>query len=436
VTLSVGAATGSSLARGFVGLTFEASVLGTPALDASTSNLGQFLSALDQGRKRSRGILRFGGSDSDDKVVWASDSLRPLPAWASKSIGPSDLRALATITGPSGWSVDLGVNLLHPSVSKAAKEVASARQILGTQLHEVSIGNEPDLYTLFNGIPVNFEEYIARVHEYKAAIRALTPSVKFAGPDFYSTSWLDAFAWSSENTPSELSTFSYHFYPAYDCNRVAISASALLSEASFTSEKVLIDRASLAARLGGHTLALDEFNSISCGHYSPVEHQFASALWAVHGLLLAASRGVVSVGVQMTPSNCNSYTPLCIPDPNKPGEFAPRPIFSAMELVAHLETGVFLGTTSSASLPAGVNAWALRGADGTVSVVVENTRSKPLSALTLSMPGRTLVSTTELTAPALDATDGVTLITTPSSSSSLTGLHVAAQSVKVFTLGS
>ena len=107
-----------------------------------------------------------------------------------------------------------------------------------------------------------------------------------------------------------------------------------------------------------------------------------------------------------------------------------------MELVAHLEQGVFLVTTPSVSLPAGVNAWALRGADGTVSVVVENTRSKPLSALTLSMSGKTLVSTTELTAPALDATDGVTLITTPASSSSLTGLTVEAQSVKVFTLGS
>ena len=78
---------------------------------------------------------------------------------------------------------------------------------------------------------------------------------------------------------------------------------------------------------------LDELNSVSCGSSSPVIHQFAPALWSVHALLEAASKGVASVNVQMNPGNCQSYSPLCVPDPAAPGTLRAQPIFYGMQLV-------------------------------------------------------------------------------------------------------
>lgn len=432
IVLKIKRPTKASISSDFVGLTFEATALGRPYLDPAQSNLPSYLAELGHGN------LRFGGQTSDLNAFWQPNASVPFPAWASSAVTPSELATVGGLAGVTGWSVDLGVNLLHFDPAAAANEVQVAQSILGSSLHSVELGNEPDLYFFFvgsdAGAPTTFPAYQVNWNAYQAAIKAVDPGVSISGPDFYLTYWL-----SSLNKRNEqgLSDFTQHFYPLADCFGTTVSPAQLLSTASTASEDSLIAAAKAAAKKGRHALVLDELNSISCGSTSPAAWEFASALWAVHALLQAASDGVASVNIQMNPSNCQSYTPLCVPDPSAPGTVEARPIFSGMRLVSSLEGGTLLKTVTSSvqNLPVGVSNYAVRMPNGNVGVVVINSTSSDVAQLSLQLDATAhIVSTQQLQAPSLDATNGVTLATSTPISSAPTGLSVPADSATVFTL--
>jgi len=436
IAVTIKSHTRFALSNGFVGLTFEATDAGVSYLDPSQSNLPSFLAELGPGD------LRFGGQSSDLNVAWQPDPTQPLPAWASSGITPGDLATIASLAKATGWSVDLGVNLLHYDPAAAANEVQVAQSTLGASLHDVEIGNEPDLYIYFEstltipvvGIPTTYPAYLTNWDANVAAITAADPGVKFAGPDFFLSYWIPQLTRQSE---TGLSEYTQHVYPQDDCGGAVISPQQLLADGSFSTENYLITQALAGAKHRNLPLVLDEFNSISCGSSSPAAYEFASSLWAVHALLDAAAQGVTSVNMQMDADNCSSYTPLCVPNPAQPGTMEPLPIFYGMQLVSSLEGGTFLKTKVSPTdpLPDGVSEYALRLPDGNAAVVVDNTTDAPVSDLSLQL-GRhaQLVSTQLLTAPSIDATDGVTLTTSTPTSSAATDLTVPAASAEVFTL--
>jgi hypothetical protein len=430
-TLAVKGPTKASISHGFVGLALEASLAGSPVLDPSQSNLPSFLAQLGAGN------LRIGGQSSELTVAWEPDPSTPLPSWASSAITPEDLSTVADLAQDTGWSVDLGVNLNHYDPATAADEVQVAEATLGSSLHDVEIGNEPELYDTNLFTTISFPQYIVEVDAYRAAIEAIDPGVAFAGPDFYLPGWLPQYAATKKTTGVKgLSEFTQHFYPLEDCYS-PVSAADLLAPASITSEDQIIADAEAAAKKGHLPLVLDEFNSVSCGSSSAVIYQFASALWAVHALLEAAAKGVASVDVQMDPDNCLSYSPLCAPDPSAPGTLQANPIFYAMQLVSSLEGGTVLKTktTSSEPLPVGVSEYAVGLPSGDTAVVVDNTASSDLTQLNLKMaPTAQLVSTLSLEAPSLDATSGVTLTSATPTSSAVSDLTVPADSAEVFTV--
>ena len=72
-----------------------------------------------------------------------------LPDWASDAINARRPVTVADLAHTTGWSVDLGVNLLEYDPALAADEVQTASADLGSSLHAVEIGNEPDLYFLW-----------------------------------------------------------------------------------------------------------------------------------------------------------------------------------------------------------------------------------------------------------------------------------------------
>lgn len=427
----------TTIAPGFVGLTFEATSLGSAYLDPTQSNLPALLDQLG-----GTGDLRFGGQTSDLNAAWLDPATDPLPAWSSFGVTPADLATVGSLAEASGWSVDLGVNLLEYDPATAVDEVRTAEQEIGPSLRAVEIGNEPDLYFYFlaflndppGGIPTTFPDYQVNWNAYVAAIRAAGLTVPINGPDFYLTNWLGDI---TKQDSKPISGFTQHFYPLADCGGAVLPPSELLAPTSITSEESLITTAEAAIRSGHHPLILDEFNSISCGSSSPAAYEFDSSLWAVHALLDAAAKGVASVNIQMDPGNCNSYSPLCVPDPSAPGTLETRPIFQGMQLVSQLEGSTFLKTAvkKSVPLPAGVSEYALRGLDGRVAIVVDNTTSSDVTGISVNVdPTATLVSTELLSAPSLTASTGVTLTSTTPASPATSGLVAPADSAVVFTL--
>jgi hypothetical protein len=423
-----------SLPRGYVGLTFEATTLNQPYLDPSQSNLPIFLGALGQGN------LRFGGQTSDLNAVY-QPTPAPLPGWANFAVTPGDLSTVADLAHVSGWSVDLGVNLLEYAPALAANEVATAQAALGSSLHGVEIGNEPDLYFYFRSflteppanIPITFPTWLTEWQAYAAQIQQADPGVALAGPDFYLNTWQSSY---TKKTEQGLSEYTQHFYPQLDCGGAVLSPQTLMSADSLTNEDTAVALATKTAKKGKLPVVLDEFNSISCGSSSPAAWEFASALWGVEALLEGAQDGVSSVNMQSTPGDCTSYTPLCVPDPSHPAALSANPIFSAMELVSSLEGGTMLATAvKKVPLPAGVTTYAVLQPDGDTAFVVDNTTATDVDSL--SLQGSTtsqLVSVERLEAPALDATTGVTLSSSTPTSPALSGLSVPAYSAAVFTV--
>jgi hypothetical protein len=430
IVLKVRQTTQATIASGFVGLAFEADVLGQPVLDPTQSNLPSFLAELGDGN------IRFGGQSSDQSTAWESAPSNPIPSWASSAITPGDLTTVADLAQETGWSVDLGVNLFHYNPSTAASEVKTAQSILGSSLHAVEIGNEPDLYGFTYGASFTVNQYISELGAYQTAIRASDPGVSLAGPDLYSTNWLQSLTRSKSTVLAIQSEVTQHFYPTFDCGTYIVSPAVLLSPESILTEDSVIGAAKVPADKAHLPLVLDEFNSVSCGGSSPVVHEFASALWAVDALLQAASKGVASVNVEMGTGNCLSYTPLCAPDPSAPGTLEAEPIFYGMRLVSSLEGGTLLkiANPSTKKLPSRVSDYAVRLRDGNVAVVVDNATSSNVSGLSLNLNSTTrVVSTLSLQGPSLDASDGVTLTSAPDARAA-TGLTVPAQSAVVFTL--
>jgi hypothetical protein len=433
-TLKITSPSKYTVSNGFVGLTFEATTFGSAYLDPASSNLPSYLSELGPGN------LRFGGQSSDLNVAWLPEASDPLPSWASSGITPGELATVGDLARATGWSVDLGVNLAEYNPALAANEVQAAQAALGSSLHAIEIGNEPDLYFLWlsflneppGAVPTTFPDYLTKWNTYMTAIRLADPGVSFAGHDFYLTNWL---AEETKKTEKGLSEYTQHFYPQADCGGTNVSADQLLAPPSFSSEDNTVTRAAAAAKKDKLPLVLDEFNSISCGSSSPVAWEFASSLWAVHALLDAASNGASSVDMEMDPGNCNSYTPLCVPNAGSPGTVQANPIFYAMQLVSSLEGGSLLNVHHLAQLPVGVSDYAVRLPNGNVAVVVDNTTTSDLMSLSLQLDATArLVSIQQLQAPSISATTGVSLATVTPGAASPTGLTVPADSAEVFTL--
>jgi len=433
-TLFVKKASPYALSHGYVGLAFEATTMKQPYLDPAQSNLPTFLDQLGHGN------LRFGGQSSELNAVW-QPTPAALPSWANFAITPEDLSTVAGLANATGWSVDLGVNLLEYNPALAADEVKAARSELGASLHAVEIGNEPDIYFLWSQslteppqfIPLNFPDYQTEWNAYFAQITQASPGAKIAGPDFFLNRWQSSY---TAKMAKNLSVYTQHYYPLSDCNGTVLSPEMLLSAHSLSTEDTAVALATQTAKKAKAPVVLDEFNSISCGSSSPAAWEFASALWGVEALLEGALHGVSSVNVQATPGDCTSYTPLCVPDPSEPATLVANPIFSAMQLVAGLEGGTMLKTgVKKVALPAGVNTYAVRLPDGDTAYVVDNTTPTDVTTLSLQGSGTSqLVSVQRLEAPSLDATTGVTLATSTPATPGLTGLSVPAYSAAVFTV--
>lgn len=107
---------GATLPTDFLGLSFEASVLGSTLFDPLRSDLSILMRALGTGR------LRFGGNSLDRVTAWTAEPATPLPRWAHSRVSPADLARLARLATATGWKVDLGVTLGHPDAGAAANE--------------------------------------------------------------------------------------------------------------------------------------------------------------------------------------------------------------------------------------------------------------------------------------------------------------------------
>jgi hypothetical protein len=412
---------GAPLPADFLGLSFEASVLGSDLFDPGRSNLRALMVDLGAGR------LRFGGNSVDRVAAWTATQAAPLPTWAHSRVTPADLARVGALAAATGWKVDLALTLGHPDPGAAAAETATAVRLIGKGLGSVQVGNEPDL--LGNVRPGYAERgYRADVAAYRASIAAVAPRTGISGPDTALPARLASYG-TDEGTALVLLT--QHFYPLTRCGGRRPTIDQLLSRATVDSEARLADTTVRAGRALGVPVRLDETNSASCGGQDGVSNTLASALWMVEYLVTVAQRGVNGVGVQGGLAACRGYTPLCVPGaqgaaagttpgidpiadaslgaaPALDGRLVAQPDFYGLLLVHELEGGRWLPCRTNQP----TTAWeaAVKMPDGAVRVVIVNPSPDAAADITVRAPGRDgRASVQWLTGPSLRATTGVRL---------------------------
>jgi len=412
---------GATLPTDFLGLSFEASVLGSAFFDPVRSDLSILMRALGTGR------LRFGGNSLDRVTAWTAAAATPLPAWASSRVSPADLARLAGLTTATGWKVDLGLTLGHLDAGAAANEASAAVRLLGGGLGTIQIGNEPDL--LGNVRPAYSEAgYRADVAAYRASIAAAAPEVHVSGPDTAVAARLASYGNDEGATPA---FFTQHLYPLTRCAGSRPTIDQLLSVSTLEAERRLAGTAVAAGHAAGLPVRLDETNSASCGGQDGVSNTLASALWIIEYLATVAQRGVDGVGIQGGLAACRGYTPICVPGAqgaaagtapgidavadtslgaatSVDGRLVAQPDFYGLLVIHELEGGQWLPCIGTAP----GRAWeaAVKMPDGVVRVVIVNPSSSAATDISVHAPGYGgRASVQWLTGPSLGATADVRL---------------------------
>jgi hypothetical protein len=420
---------GAAIPASFLGLSWETTVLGSPAL--TSPQLAMLLRSLGPG------VLRIGGV-SVDRTRWSPTATAPAP-WQVQAIAPVDLEHLGALMRESGWRLLLTLNLGHPETPALVAEAVAAGA-LGKSLAGVAIGNEPDLYTrapsapfraLLGGErlrepPWGVQQYEAEITALRAALAAGGADAPLYGPDTAGPAWLDSYV---EAEDRGLAGLAQHFYPLDRCHGGRLlergaSLSSLLSARVAAHEQRLLRALVRVAADSGLALRVDEVNSVACAGQPRVSDTFGAALWALDFSLLAAREGVGGVNFHGGLGPCAAggivspwYSPLCeLPD----GQLRARPEYYALLALRSLEGCAFVPVTYSTTRR--VQVFALRAPDGSLRVVVDDMElatktahhgsARPPSPVTIRISppaGYTQASVLRLRAPAASSLAGATL---------------------------
>jgi hypothetical protein len=390
--------TGAVIASDFLGLSFETSVLGSPAVVQTAPALATLL------RNLGAGVMRIGGV-SVDRTQWLG-SPEPLAPWSIATITPADLSNLASLMRASGWRLLLGLNLGHVSASAVVEEARTASAVLHSSLAGVMLGNEPDLYTHPPSAPFRSQigaaalrgpvwgvnEYEGEIFNLRAALSAAGVPAPLYGPDTATPRWLALYA---DAQATGLQALAQHFYPLDRCSegrllKVAATPAGLLSARIARREAQQI-AAFMGVAVSHHLpLRVDEANSVACAGQPGTSDTFAGALWALDFSLIAARRGVAGVNFHGGLGPCAAaggiaspwYSPLCaLPG----GQLRARPEYYALLVLRSLEGCAFVPATYSASRNISVHA--LRAPDGSLRIVIDDMEAGPAKRVEAG-PGR------------------------------------------------
>jgi hypothetical protein len=401
--------TGTSLTADSVGLSFEASDLALPGF--ASGNLASYLRTLGSS------VMRIGGNFVDE-TFWTSTGETP-PSWSMATITPADLTALGKLAKASGWKVILGVNFKHYDPARAADEAAHAVAALGSSLQAIEIGNEPNYYYSSTA------EYFTAFQAYVAAIEKAAPGVPIEGSDeggLPSSSFQTAFVASEASLPHpDIVELTSHYYPLSDCSSSDHpTISELLGTTVREDEQSVADSAVAQAAKLHVPAVIDENNSVVCEGAPGVSNVYASALWVLDDQLVMAREGVAGDYMHGTVVQCGTakplymyYTPLCAPTAADAaaGDLAAQPEYYGLATVHEIGTGAFLGVSNP--VWATVRGYAVKHADGTVTVVLDDVQDPASSgATTVQLDLGAFYasgSRVNLTASGLTATTGITI---------------------------
>ena len=410
---------GTSLTKGLVGISLEATDLGDPDLADTNPTIVKLLQEIDQP------VLRFGGNAVDRRFLWTStgeavpSSYKGDKAHPVRAVGPEDLARINKLLVAGNATISLTVDLGHYDPARAADMVKHASQIFGERLLSITIGNEPNGY-VFNDVKTSgysLEQYLRELKEYANAIYAVAPNVPISGPGAYDAKWWQPFV--DADIPQK-KILSFHNYPLYSCDGSDPKGSPTMAN---LMSRLMHDRAAdyqqSALKVGqaaGLETWLPETGIAACPGSNETSRTHASALWTADYALNAAQLGITRIGFHSSLLTCKGGPPMsaicsagAYPEGN--GQMSGRANFFGISMVAELEGGKFLKLDSAGG--GLMYSYALQNADGSTTVVLVNQNNPETAAqtdVTLNLPGLPLTGTmTQLSGPSYAAEDSTVI---------------------------
>ncbi|WP_157360881.1 hypothetical protein [Arthrobacter sp. EPSL27] len=411
---------GTSLTKGLVGISLEATDLADPMLSGDNASLVKLFKEADQP------VLRFGGNAVDRRFFWTSTN-EAVPATGYKgdkahpvrAVGPADLARLNTLLEAADATVSLTVDLGHYDPERAADMAKHATEIFGPRLLSFTVGNEPNGFGA-NGVrPGGYstEQYVEELKAYAKAMNAVAPNVPISGPGAYDRKWWQPFI--DADIPQK-KILSFHNYPLHSCDggdpksspTIANVMSPLMHQRASDYQQAALE----TARAAGIETWLPETGIAACPGSNETSRTHASALWTADYALNAAQLGITRIGFHSSMLTCKGGPPMSAicsggaylkPD----GNFSGRANFFGISMVAEMEGGKYLKLDSKGG--GLMYSYALRNDDGSTSVVLVNQNDPEKAAqteVTLNLPERALTGTmTQMSGPSFAAEDSTVI---------------------------
>jgi hypothetical protein len=408
-SLIIGSALPISVPREFVGLSYESAQLANPEFFSAENKelVGLFRELAPHGNLRLGGGSSEYATYSDAAVAVPFEVFGPDTSKTAKKGTVTSALALKNLRGfldAVNWSCLYGLNLGQGSVEDAVREAAAVQRILGPRLLAFQIGNEPDSFRKrFRPATYAPADFIAEWEKYHDAIVKVTPQARFAGPDISNKlPYLTAFAEMAAKYPDVVLLTSHYYAMGPASSPEATLDNLLAPDPKLTTLKRrdlhVIAEAQAAAHL---PYRMSEGNSCWDGGKAGVSDTFASALWCTDYMLQCATRGWT--GVNLHGGGNGYYTPIA----GAPSTgFTRRPEYFGMKFAQRFVGATVVDVTLTGASQR-VDAFAFETPKRRELVLINKTSEEVVCELENDIAASLTVT---LTAPAIDAKQGVRLV--------------------------
>ena len=356
----------------FVGFSFEKSELPTTSFQADKTNIVNLFKALGPS------IVRIGGS-AVDRVVWTTD------------LKPSHIDRFAAFISQTGWRVIYGIGLLTNTPDAAANEAQYVISKMGNSITHLTLGNEPD-NTSYGSSPSFNTKWLAA----KNAIVNRIGNRAFAGPDATGSGTARDYTvpFAAAVGSSNITLLTHHFYTVSSADQTAYQAATtetvrdqerakfrltLLTIPTSTKLRDNLFYIKPAADSLNVKFRLTEVNSATGGGVLGVSDVYASVLWSLDFMFLAAQGG--ASGVNFHGGDKARYTPFTFSSASLLGV---QPLYYGLLFFTMMGSGPVL----SSSIDAGgknISIYTIRTTSG-YSVLLINKEENQSFEVTLNLP--------------------------------------------------
>jgi hypothetical protein len=432
----------NSLPLSYNGFSIEASTLENPRIyDKDNRSLVALFRRLTP-----NGVLRIGGNSSEF-CWWKPTPQSQAPQikaagqgradnWMPQRLHPITPQAIDRLRGfldATGWRCIYGLNFGTGTPARDAEEAEYVARALGSKLLYLQIGNEPDFYrdpnNLLRAPGWDFPDYLREWLSIARAVIERVPDAKFGGPDVGSSAdWVIRFGTEVPKVLGDrIVELTGHYYAEGPPDSPSASIQNLLAEDPRIAERM--NAIMPIATRNGLTFRMAEGNSCYRGGKAGMSNALAGALWGMDYMLDMGARGCKGInfhgggGSEISsalgdklPGARNArdleiaklgtfYSPVA---GNPSVGYTARPIFYAMTAVEQFAGGTLVATDLDL---AGVNARAYAArCDGEWRIALVNKDLERDVVIDIEVPdGLENASLWRLSAPAIDATDQITL---------------------------